>query len=451
MKKTKFLISALVLMFILCLNTNVQAKYAYSEIETAIKFNVEKYVPVVSMEVKEITNTNTGYEQYANSTHEIDIHYEVKTKSRIVEHIENQDIIIKLDGKAIENYTIDSFVTTHNDTTCTYQYRLKLKNIEGNGKLSFEIVDGAIRTYNNLFSTSNEIETNIIIDNIKPSTVVKEEKIENGKVMVTVTSNECIRTREEWSSLDNQTSISKEFPSNISYIVDIIDFAGNVNKTEINVTLATFINLTYGSYNSNFGWSYINGNGDIAGKEASIADTKNKIESLVYRLDGNVEADFVQARIYVYSYWQNTLGYCNVTNLTYTYGFNPSKSGWKNMLDDELAMIEGKEYVQFGGVGINSNGQTNIYGEQPIPSHIASMYPYGISAISFKLKDYTDYSIIYQPYHSNHGWLAPKYNEEEASMGYSSIISAFRIAIIPNSELQDVYSLWNEVVGNKEL
>lgn len=451
MKGIKFLISFAILMSAISLHTQVQAKYMYNEIQTAINFNVEKYEPVVSFQLKNIENTNTGYEKYANSSHEINVYYEVRTESKIMNHIMEEDIIVKLDGKPIEDFTIVSILSYPDETNYIYPYRIQINNIQGNGKLSFEIVDKAIRTYNNLFSTPVEFETEINIDNIAPEIEIKEEKLENNKSNIIAISNEFIREKEGWEISSDKLSIFKNFPSNVSYIMDVIDYAGNIKKTEINVSNATYIELTYGLYNSNLGWSYADKNYNIAGRDATLASDNNNIESLIFRIDGNIDKDFLQGRAYVRTFWQNTPGVCTTTGLEYNFGYNPSQTGWKSLVDEKLVLIDGKEFVQFGGAEMNLEGRTDIYGENKIPKHIASLHPYGISALSFKLNDYSEYSVVYQIYIPKSGWQKVEYNENESSMGYPSIISALRIAIIPNSELDDICDFWNESRGSTQL
>ena len=153
----------------------------------------------------------------------------------------------------------------------------------------------------------------------------------------------------------------------------------------------------------------------------------------------------------MYCYWTNSLGYCSTTNLTYKFGFNPEEDGWKSLNDEELAIINGKEYFQFGGTNINYEWQYDINGENHIPAHIASKYIYGVSGINLKLKDYTEYSIIYQTYVPQFGWLKPQYNEGYASNGGPATMSALRVTVVPNSEIQDVYDSWNKVTGTNNM
>ena len=304
-----------------------------------------------------------------------------------------------------------------------------------------------MKTKKNAVNMPYTCYTGILIDNIAPDAKFSEQVTNSGFANVTISFNEFVREKDGWNFSEDKMSMSKEFPENVSYMINIMDYAGNTKEVEIHITLATYVELVYGSHNSNVGWSFGYGNYDIAGKDATLWSWINKTESLVFNIKGNVDKDFLQAKAYIYSYWKDTLGYCQNTNLTYNYGHNPSDKTWKSMADRQLAIIDGVEYFQFGGAGMNYNAHPDITGGNFIPSELAVNYPYGISAIAFRLKDYSKYSVIYQICIANHGWLEPKYNGDETSLGYTIPMSAIRMAIIPNSELQELYDFWNKDTG----
>lgn len=399
----------------------------------------------INIDVISIENTNTGYEKYANNSAEITAVIEINAKARLADRLDTDDIVIKLDGNNVENLSKELKWTVDDKTR--YQYKLILKNIEGNGKLDIEVLEDSLRIITNEIDTTNKAykyETGITVDNVIPNIETKQEQSENGKVYYLILGNEGIRARDEWDYSEDMLVISKEFPANASYPVTIMDFAGNAVEVQVDITEATYINLIYGSYHQKYGWSFAEKTGGIAGKETILAGMHNPTETLIFRLEGNVEPDFVQSRAYVYCYWQDTLGVCNITKNTYCWGYNPYNETWRHMNNSKLATINGKEYFQFAGAGINDEGQCDVNGEKPISASVAEVIPYGISAIKFKLKDYTEYSIIYQLHVDRYGWITPAYNEEECSMGYPSTISGIRIAILPHSEIQTVYDTWME-------
>lgn len=416
--------------------------YDLSDNAAQADINVNLLEPI-KIKVIDVENTNTGYEKYANDTSTIKITYEINGVARLADRLELDDIVIKLDGSIVEDVTKELLWTLNKDTK--YQYKLVLKNIIGNGMLDVEVKKDSLRIITNEVDTTNKAynyQTGIMIDNIPPDIDTKEEQIETGHSNFTILSNEELRAREEWQNEENKLSMSKIFPSNVEYQITASDLAGNTTEVLVDVNKATYIKLIYGSHNLNYGWLFAEDRGKIAGKEAILAGGRNPIECLAFRLEGNVESDFIGVRAFVYSYWQKTLGVCNYTGNTYCFGYNPYDETWRNMKNAKLAKINEKEYFVFGGVGLNKEGQCDVNGENPINDQIAIGARYGISAIKFKLKDYSQYSIVYQIHTMWDGWIPPSYNEKENSVGYPSTISGLRVTVVPNSELQAVYDFW---------
>lgn len=514
MNKRKIIISILIVVAIVCLTTKAQAKYVYTEIETAIKFNIDRTPPLIDVEytthdeyvevklnanerikpvegweidsnettltkkyyqnmeeqitiydisdnytktdivintldeikieVKNISNNNEGYENYANLTHRITLEFDVKSVTKLTNTILQDNIIVKLDGNKTENI-VKSLIKSNTSTNNLHNYTLNLSNIQGNGKLSIEIAENLIRNEGGLSNEICNIETGIIIDNISPNVKFSEEQTDEGYSKANVISEECIRQREGWEISADRKTVSKLFPSNIAYKVEVMDLAGNITEIELNITSATYIELIVGAYNTNVGWTYTQAGSNVIGKQAAKASKKNKIESLLFRIEGKakLDKDYLQGKVFVYDYWNNFTISCTTTGNTYNFGVNPTDGTWRSMLGDNLAIIDGKEYFQFGGSGMNQAGQCDIDGNHKLSSSIAKRCLYGISELTFKLKDYSEYSVIYQPYTAEYGWIEPEYNETTATMGYPTVMSAMRIAIIPNSELQDVYDFWN--------
>ena len=441
MRKIKIIISMIIIIAIFSINNNVHAKYTYTETQEFVKFNKE----AIEIKVIDNENTNTGYENYANNSSTITITYEINSVARLADRLEPDDIVIKLDGNIVEDATKELLWTLNKDTK--HQYKLILKNITGNGILDVEIKKDSLRIITNEVDTTNNAyiyKTGIHVDNMPPNLQTTEETMQSGHSKFIISSNEELRLREEWDYGEDKSSISKEFPSNVEYKITVSDLAGNTTDVMVGITKATYIKLIYGSHNLNFGWLFAEDTGKLAGKDAVLVGGDNPTECLAFRVEGNVESDFIEARAFVYSNWQNTLGVCNYTGNTYCFGYNPYDETWRNMKNAKLAKINDKEYFVFGGVGLNKEGQCDVNGENPINNQIASYVRYGISAIKFKLKDYSQYSIIYQMHTLWDGWLYPDYNEEENSMGYPTTISGLRVTVVPNSELQDVYEFWGK-------
>ena len=69
-----------------------------------------------------------------------------------------------------------------------------------------------------------------------------------------------------------------------------------------------------------------------------------------------------------------------------------------------------------------------------------------ISGIQFKLNNNPDYSIVYQSYIKDIGWLKVSFDGQSNLYDYSKPISNFRMNIIPKSEKQYLVNYWNKDV-----
>ena len=227
---------------------------------------------------------------------------------------------------AEDNFSIKEIESTNEGKI----YKIDIKGIIGNGKLSMQIKEGAIIDKGGLKSESQNIQTGITIDNTAPVGKFKEVKIQDGKVNGEIILSENIRKIDGWSFKDNNLKITKEFTNNISYQLPITDYAGNTSNVDINITQATYINVVYASHNSCIGWSFGYGNYDVAGKDAIKVNPVYRTEALAFNISGNVDKDFVQANTYIYTYWgEGSKGKCTTSGLIYNYGYNPGKNAFK--------------------------------------------------------------------------------------------------------------------------
>lgn len=408
--------------------------------------NIDRTKPKI--ELIEIQNTNTNYPKYANKTHTIS--FKIKaTEKKIKENNFVKDFFgFKLDENNIniaeDNFSIKEIESTNEGKI----YKIDIKGISGNGKLSMQIKEGAIIDKGGLKSESQNIDTGITIDNIAPVGKFKETKIQDGKVNGEITLNENIRKIDGWSFKENNLKTTKEFTNNISYQLPITDYAGNTSNVDINITQATYINVVYASHNSCIGWSFGYGNYDIAGKDAIKVNPVYRTEALAFNITGNIDKDFVQANTYIYTYWgEGSKGKCTTSGLIYNYGYNPGKNLFKSMNSSDLVTINSKKYFQFGGSGINGYLNTDANSQNPIPGEVANKYKYGISGITMKLKDYSQYSIIYQILVNGAGWVKTASDGSECTYNHNTPMSAFRIALVPKTEKQYVINQWNKDVG----
>ena len=291
-------------------------------------------------------------------------------------------------------------------------------------------------------SKTKFIETGLIIDNKAPEGDMIQEVIGDGKVLATIWAEEDIQEIDGWTIIDSR-QYTKIFPSKIIYDLDVIDFAGNVGKIEIDINQARNIILTYGAHHSEVGWTFKNTNYTLVGKDALKENPNFKIESLVFNISGNIEKDFVQAQGFVYDYWKDSQARCTETKLLYKYGYNPSKDVWNSMNSSTLATIKLTKYFQIGGAGLNSTLTADINGKY-LPGDLQGKYLYGISGIRFKLKSYKDYSIVYQIFVNGYGWNKTCKNEEWAMQAFDKPMGAMRMAITPNSEVDKIIETWDK-------
>lgn len=412
--------------------------------------NIDRTKPKI--ELIEIQNTNTNYPKYANKTHTISFKIKVIEKNIGENNFVKDFFGFKLDENNI-NINEDNFSMKEIESTNEGKiYKIDIKGISGNGKLSMQIKEGAIIDKGGLKSESQNIDSGIIIDNIAPVGKFKEVKIQDGKVNGEITLSENIRKIDGWSFKEKNSKITKEFTNNISYQLPITDYAGNTSSVEVSITQATYINIVYASHNSCYGWSFGHGNYDIAGREAINDDPVFKTEALAFNITGNIDLDFVQANAYVHTYWgDNIKGKCTTSGLIYNYGYNPGKNTFKSMKSNDLVTINSKKYFQLGGSGVNGVGVTDCNGNNPIPEDIGWQFKYGITGITMKLKDYSYYSIVYQVLVNKVGWIKASSDGVECTYNHTMPISAFRIALVPKTEKQYVINQWNKVVGTNIL
>lgn len=431
---------------LISINTISSAKYIIENTIDVANMNIDRTKPKI--ELIEIQNTNTNYPKYANKTHTISFKIKV-TEKNIKENNFVKDFFgFKLYENNIniaeDNFSIKEIESTNEGKI----YKIDIKGIIGNGKLSMQIKEGAIIDKGGLKSESQNIQTGITIDNTAPVGKFKEVKIQDGKVNGEIILSENIRKIDGWSFKDNNLKITKEFTNNISYQLPITDYAGNTSNVDINITQATYINVVYASHNSCIGWSFGYGNYDVAGKDAIKVNPVYRTEALAFNISGNVDKDFVQANTYIYTYWgEGSKGKCTTSGLIYNYGYNPGKNAFKSMNSNDLITINSKKYFQFGGSGINGYLNTDANSQNPIPGEVANKYKYGISGITMKLKDYSQYSIIYQILVNGAGWVKTASDGSECTYNHNTPMSAFRIALVPKTEKQYVINQWNKDVG----
>lgn len=402
--------------------------------------NIDKESPTITVE--KISNSNTQYPTYANKESEITFTIIVKDDKKIVKSLEEKDIKLLIDNKEISPHKKQ--ITIQKDTDSEKIILLTVLGIEEEGNLSLKIPSDIVKDEISRTNIEVKVDTKIQIDNTKPQGTYSQEKIENGKIRASISANEQIRKLDGWD-LENNTILKKVFNNNLSYTTTIQDLAGNSSTVAINVEGATNVILSYASHNSMVGWSYGYGNYDVAGLGAIYRNPKYKTESLAFTISGNVEKDYLQARAYVYTHWgEGTEAICENTGKIYSYGWNPSETTWKYENEETKVNLNGSTYFQLGGAGVNGEYNTDTNGNNMITPDITVQFRYGISALQLKLKDYEENSICYQIYVDSVGWLKPAKNGELTCYEKTKPISALRVALVPNTEVNALMDTWNK-------
>ena len=438
----KLLITLSIIMFIISISTTIHAKYIFQNEFYIANLNIDRTNPKI--ELVSINNSNAGYEIYANKTHIITIKIKITDKNLKDVILDKDHVKIKINDEYVNDIGIKS--SRIQDIVDGGIYQIELSNLEGNGNLKVDIIEGTAVDDGELKSEVLSIDTNITIDNIAPNVEFIEDKISDGKVNAIINLSEKVKEFDGWNFSDDKLKAEKEFTNNISYELPIEDYAGNKTIVNVDITQATYINIVYASHNSNVGWTFGYGNYDIAGSQAIKENPKFKTEALAFNVTGNVDSDFLQANAYVHTYWgEGAIARCSTSNMLYNHGYNPSIDTYKSMKSTDLVTINGKKYFQLGGSGINALYATDINGNNPVPP--STEYYYGISGIKIKLKDYSQFSVVYQILVNGVGWISTSSDGQECMYAKNKPMSAFRIALVPKTEKQYVIDTWNKDVG----
>lgn len=444
----RLLIILFISIFIISISTTIHAKYIFQNEFYIANLNIDRTKPKIKL--ISITNSNSDYESYANKTHTITIKVEITDKNLKDVVLDKEHVRIKINNEYVNCANIKS--NKIQDIADGGIYQIEINNLDGNGNLKVDILEGAAVDTSELKNQLLEINTNITIDNIAPKGDFTENKITDGKVNAIINLNEKIREIDGWNFSEDKLKVEKEFTNNISYELPILDYAGNKTVINVDITKATYINIIYASHNSVAGWSFGYGNYDVAGKDAIAINPIYKTEALAFNISGNIDSDFLQARSYIYTYWgEGSYGRCTTSGILYNYGYNPLNGSYKSMKSTDLVTIGDKKYFQLGGSGINSYTNPDANGNNPIPSNIAPLYRYGICGINMKLKDYSQFSVVYQILVNGVGWMSACSDGQECMYAKDKPMSAFRIALVPKTEKQYVINTWNKDIGTFNL
>lgn len=440
MKRSKIYISLIIFLLVIGIQNNIYGKYVIENSFEIATISTDETKPVISYYGE--NNTNTKYPTYANKTHTVTVRIKVVEKNISINNLMEKTKVLV--GGIEEKDKIVEIKKSVGTTKMTV-FDVKLENLIGNGILELEIENGAIIDIAGNENDLARVTSGITIDNIAPEATFDEVLLNDGKVQINIIANEKIQEKEGWTRSSDIKTISKEFPCNVLYPVQIIDYAQNNSLIDISVTKATYLILNYGSFNQGFGWSFNSAENEIAGKETIEQNSIRKIEILAFRTEGNVDEDFLQIQAYVHTYWgENAKVVSNTYENIFYHGYNPGEENYSSMLNGEIVYVNGQKHFILGGDGINREGKKSINITTPITSEVAEKYPFGISSIKAKLKNDTEYSVVYQIYVPEQGWQKAASDDEESTYAHDKPITGFRMTIVPKSEKESLIKCWNE-------
>lgn len=440
MKRKKIYISLIIFLLVIGIQSNIYGKYVIENSFEIATISTDETKPVISYYGER--NSNIKYPTYANKTHTVTIRIKVVEKNISINNLLEKTKVL-VGGLEEKDKIVEIKKTVGSSKMSVFD--ITLENLTGNGIVELEIENGAIIDIAGNENDFVKVTSGIIIDNIAPEATFEEVLLDDGKVQINIKANEKIQEKEGWTRSNDIKTISKEFPCNVSYPIEIIDLAQNNILIDISVTKATYIILNYGSFNQGFGWSFNSVENEIAGKEAVEQDSIKKTEILAFRTEGQVDSDFLQIQAYVHTYWgEEAKVLSNTYENIFYHGYNPNIEKYSSMLDGEIVYINGQKHFILGGDGINRKGKNSLNINKTIPGEVAVKYSFGISSIKAKLKVNEEYSIVYQIFVEGQSWQKTASDDEESTYAHDKPITGFRMAIVPKTEKNSLMKYWNK-------
>lgn len=447
-KKTKIFIS-LFLIFISCIPFQTSfAKYVIEDVHVVAKLDIDRCQP--NIELLDIISSNVGYPTYANKSHLISGHIKITEKNIVRNNLSLDNIKVTVANQFITPEFKSFSLVSENATEKIYEF--SFTNTTSDGSLLLVIPEGIVEDKSGLINEQKYLFTGIYIDNTPPVATFLETTNADGKSKAEITTNETIRPISGWNISDNYKILSREFSNSITYAFPFMDWAQNSSEVLVDVKNATNFILTYGTYDDYSKQTIVSG-GNISAPETISSGSICKSEALFIRLSGDITSILLQGKAYVYTHWgENARSICRYSKIFYYHGYNPiSSTEWFDIGNNNLVMYHKNLFTQLGGVGLNVADATASNIQISIPSDISKQYLYGISGVQFKLKDNSNYSVVYQAYVKDIGWLKASCDGQENLYQHNRPISAFRINIVPKTEKQYLIDFWNRNVENNSI
>lgn len=449
MKKFRLFIITFFILFFLPFISNISfAKYIFDDTAVVANINIDVLKP--DIQFINSSNTNKGYEKYANKTHTLSFTFKITEKNLLINNINKQTIKFIIDNHFIYPKILDLKLISDNHIDKIY--KITITNVEGNGKLNIFFPKGILIDSSSQVNSEKTFDTGIIIDNIAPEFTFSENLIQDKKSNAIITSNENLRPLSGWYLNDSANSLNKIFTSPIYYPLNITDYAENSSEVFVSIEKASNILIKYCNYNSYPDTSFKAG-GKISGKQSIIDNSIKKTEALMITTEGSIDKTFLKSRVFDYNYWgEGSKINCSFSEIPFYYGYIPGNNLWCDMNSNkQLIYFLGTLCLELGGIGQNQSGNTAQNVNKPLPENIAKQYLFGLSSVNFSLVSYDDYSIVYQIYIPKIGWLATASDGTESKYSYDKPFSAFRMVLVPKSEKQRLISYWNKDIGTNNV
>lgn len=148
-------------MIIISISSTIQAKYIFQYQFEVAKLNIDRTKPKI--ELLSTENSNTTDKEHANKSDIIIIKIKI-TDRNLKEVVLNNDYLnIKINDEYVDYVSIKS--DKIEDITDGGIYQIELTNLDGNGVLKIDILEGTAVDTGELKSEAFEIDTNILVDN----------------------------------------------------------------------------------------------------------------------------------------------------------------------------------------------------------------------------------------------------------------------------------------------
>ena len=155
----------IVSMLIISICSAIQAKYIFQYQFDVAKLNIDRTKPKI--ELLSIENSNTTDKEHANKSDIITIKIKISDRNLKEVFLNNDYLNIKINDEYVDYVSIKS--DKIEDITDGGIYQIELTNLEGNGVLKVDILEGTAVDTGELKSEAFEIDTNIFVYNMNNS------------------------------------------------------------------------------------------------------------------------------------------------------------------------------------------------------------------------------------------------------------------------------------------